>query len=750
MALASVIANPRAGSFADKSAYRKYAAVLSTETTLAGVPDRSDKRILYEVGIRHKTKELALAPLPDGVVTTNTSYPSGALMSELFSGLARKFSNFGGTFELSNLGGVVARIARGLAADSAYPDGVSATDLLGDRELRVHALGTYFSPVSASMETVFVPRIVDTLLTPDVFAVLAHAICGEGGIVATDLVDLDPATRAPQVPHVDEYAFATSAVDALRLLGANMSACGQGELYATALVKGLNDVLSIVGHTDEGAILRDVFRASAFGPPFGGVHTGIIEYAGLPALATGDGNVVAGYCDSLLLSAAALVAHCDPGVVFNHAWLPTVLTASRDGAPYAEAGTETAAADWMGPSNKASLTRVFGPFARQYTQALAKLFGLNAEGGPATALLECGLRNLAPTCRHLRYPVVAPFFWIEPTSLIPHDFTGFAAEVEGFASIATRHTWRELPLWESASRVGRPNEHTSNLVVRFRGARTCGLITHFGGHALDGLAHVKVVQLDPEGIMLPGPLPRSTVRETAVAGSHLGQYLWTRGQSPLPAPAELLNIGETLGLRIAHLGLSDDGYPDHKHIPRSDEILNGVVRATVSGLLGVKPGPLGEHPREARRSRTQAARSLAAAAAGHAHYQTAVEFDLPLLLSAPALGRQPLAASLAGIPATEARGPSSTVAAEAAHDANLDRYTSALPVAALMANDPDHGPKMQPSRAAIATGGVAPTDPATPGHYGGDAISDTSAAGPALAPTATTSGAAPLERAGSN
>nr|WHM28125.1 coat protein [Ustilaginoidea virens RNA virus 7] len=746
MSLSATIAAPRSGSFGSALTYRKYGAVLSTSTQVNGVTDTSNKRILYEVGLRHKTLVGALAPTPDDVIACNTAYSTRDSTSELFNGLARKFSNFTGNFEAANLVGIVVRVARGLACDSAYPEGVSAGDLLGGRALRVHALGTYFAPVSASAETVFIPRIVDTVMSPDVFSVLCHAVCGEGGIVATDALEVNPATRAPIVPDVDAYAFAPACVDALRILGSNMAMTGQGELFALGVVKGLNDVLSVVGHTDEGGVTRDILRQCATGVPFGGIHAGLPEYTGLPALATCEGSVVAGYCDSLLLSAAALVAHCDPGVTYCGSWLPTVLTASRSGEEYKQSGETTPAAPWMSKANRGSLRRVFEPFARTYTAGLAKLFGLASEGGPAAQLLTSGLMGLGDTNRHLNYPVVAPFFWIEPTSLIPHDYLGTQVEKEGFAAACTRYAHREIPLWETATRTGRGGEHASNLLIRFRGARACGFLTHFWGHAEDGVACVRVRQVDPEGVLLPGPVPLGTVAATVRGGCHLGELLWRRGQSPLPAPSELINLGESIGVQVRHFSLDDEGHVATNHCPSDREVVAGSVVATVSGLVGLAPGALTEVPREARRARTQAGRSLSAAVAGMARYGSPVVDDLPILLSAPALPRRAQMEKLDSTPVSEGSGQMLVREAEAAHQRDVSEPNEGLPLAAVMSAAADSGPRSSLSHRP-GGGAVKPTDPANV-RADPAALSETSAVGPAPAPQLSTTGAAPSERAG--
>jgi len=93
-----------------------------------------------------------------------------------------------------------------------------------------------------------------------------------------------------------------------------------------------------------------------------------------------------------------------------------------------------------------------------------------------------------------------------------------------------------------------------------RSARTSGFIAHFNGHAQDGLGAVFPRQLDPGGIIHPGNnVAQPEVRDRLDAQVDMAGYLWTRGQSPFPAPAELVNTGLSMGLMVRHMSVADDG-----------------------------------------------------------------------------------------------------------------------------------------------------------------------------------------------
>ncbi|KAL8449880.1 hypothetical protein Emed_002843 [Eimeria media] len=56
------------------------------------------------------------------------------------------------------------------------------------------------------------------------------------------------------------YGLWRNILDALRLLGAIYDRAGGGELFAFALAKGLHSVNTVVAHSDEGGLMRDILR----------------------------------------------------------------------------------------------------------------------------------------------------------------------------------------------------------------------------------------------------------------------------------------------------------------------------------------------------------------------------------------------------------------------------------------------------------------------------------------------------------
>lgn len=613
--LASVLAQPRGGTIGTHATYRRYKSNVRTSATLGGNEDSRMTQILYEVGRVHANKGQALARPPDNAVLIDAAYPTASALAEDFVGLAKKFTNFSASFEFSALAGVVERLARGLAAVSVFGE-VTSTDLRAGRALNVNALGTYDGPVNSLVNTVFIPRLVNSALTGDVFAVLVNAVAGEGANVATDVVELDAITRQPIIPFIDAAGLPRAIVDALRLLGANMIASDQGPLFALAFTRGLHRVLSVVGHTDEGGITRDLLRTGHFGVPFGGIHYGLETYAGIPALSSNNQMDVSAFTDSLALTSAALVAHCDPGEVYDGRWLPTFYLGTSADDITGRPGDDQEGTANMANRNRAQLLSGVPKFSASYVPALGRLFA--ADGNPSVAMsfFNASSSQLGMDPRHLRYASVSPWFWIEPTSLLPHDFAGTIAEEEGFASHGGRDATRTKLAWEDIAAAGPGDTSFSGYHVTFRSARTAWFFLHWLGNPSNGLGAISVRQLDPNGIVHPGPnAANPQVRDRVEAGDPWTGYLWTRGQSPFPAPSELLNLSGTVGFFVKHVTFDDEGIPFVEHVPTRNEFLDTSITIAVGRPVGLPNGASNNPGADVRRAKTRASRELSAASA---------------------------------------------------------------------------------------------------------------------------------------
>ena len=630
------LATPKGSTISDDKTFRRYAAGVQTTARIGGNTDISNRKIVYEVGRAAKSIKDALSGRSDSTLTIESSYPTGSILAADFEGFTKKFSNFSASFAVTNLAGVVERLASTLATVSVFPN-VSTNHMRHGNAFKLIALGVRDVPISAADDTVFIPRLIDNVIAPDTFAAIASAVCGEGSQIATDVVALDSNTNTPIIREVEGAALAKACVDALRILGSNFSAADVGDLFAYAVTRGIHRVVSVVGHTDEGGVIRAVLRKSAFSAPFGGIHYGLAPYVGLPALASTSSASIACYVDAIALKTAALVAHCDPGVQLNGAWFPTVVASSHKADEKLPGETQDGT-DSDSASNFLGLMSSMGDFAEIYTRALAKLFLFGSSSGLAALHMQAAAGCLGNTERHLKYSSVSPYYWIEPTSLIPRNFAGSVCEAEGFASYASVSTPTTLPGFEEIYAYGQGSTSMSGYVIKFRGARASPFLAHWNGNALNGLGSIQVRQLDPNAVVHPGKdTDNEQVRARVESSQPLSKFLWTRGQSPFAAPGEFLNIAKTMGIMALHNTVDDEGDMKMSHIPQSFEFLDTTVTFHVSRPSGIKSGGSNTGTSTCARARTRATRELAAAALRSQMFGRVDVIDMPVLTSAPPL-----------------------------------------------------------------------------------------------------------------
>ncbi|AAD11600.1 coat protein [Sphaeropsis sapinea RNA virus 1] len=733
--LAAVIASPRGGTLltaptkkgkekkAPLATYRRYRANIRTESTIAGNVDARVAGIQYEIGARYERVGEAFAPVPEEQVLFEAAYPSSAALAEDFVGFARKYSNFSATFAHSSLAGLVERVARTLGALTVFPSGTFDQDAIrGGRPLMIAALGTLDGPVNSLAGSVFIPRLVDSVISPDVFTILINAAAGEGSRVITDVLELDATTRRPIVPTLRDSSMLLPCVEALRILGANMAACDQGPLFAFALVRGLNAVLSLVGHTDEAGVTRDIFRVSGFDIPFGGIHFGLEPYAGLPAVASNAGADACCYVDALLMTSGALVAHCDPGQEYGGRWFPTVLQGTGPDTAEVRPGQSQEGTADMANRNRGLLASSMPRFAEHYARGLGRLFAIEGDARIVVNILSASARLLPDNCRHLRYPSVSPYFWVEPTSLLPPDFLGTAAELNGCGSLAMRGTSRTRQAWEDIERVGDEDVTFTGYNVAMPFARSSWFLIHWLNHPANGLGALRVRQLDPNGVIHPGPCADNPdVRDRVEASLPITDYLWVRGQSPFPAPGEFLNLTGTLGLLARHLTMDDDGIPTEEHLPTGREFRDTAVTVVAGRPVGLPNGAHNAYDSQARRARTRATRELAASAARARLYGRATVAEMPILTSAPVLRAAPPRPE--AVNPMEGGGPGHDLARHSGmgrHTYPPDREQRGDPAVPVPQHQALRAPQMPRPGPNPQGGGVIPPPPPLPPSGGGD------------------------------
>lgn len=615
--LTGALAGNSTGLIHNDQTYRRYRSGLSIGLYEHGSLNYKRRSIFYEVGRRHGRLRDALRyqHADDGIFAVDASIPINPAQAANFEGWARKFSNFAPQWEMMDLCGMVERLAKGIAAQSIFGE-TGTAQLRGGQELRVVALGTLDSPQTASTSSVFIPRTVDSVGNDHVFAVLVASANGEGASVTTDVLRLDPATNEPIVPAVTGVAFAQASVEALRILGANFEESGAGDLFAYALTRGIHAVTSVVSHTDEGGWFRGVLRSGCFRVPYGGINQGLREYPALPPLAGAGPSCVSGWVDAVALKTAALVAHCDPCVTSSGGLYPSVFISTQgeigsSGRPE-EAGTD-ADARAIGRQLSGDGSR----FAPTYIRGLLKIFGRATNSGVAEAHFCTVLSQYMyeGVDRHLRHKTVAPYFWIEPTSLIPANFLESTAERAGFGALTTPGVETDQPYFERVREVDHgKNANFSTIAFKMRTARTSGLVAAYAGTPAE-LSGIRLYQFDEESVVLPGDHgpTNGSVSQKHLAADPISSYLWTRGQSPIPAPAEFINTQGSYAAKYKIVDWDDDFNATLGDIPEAWEMENHAIKWRVTVPTSLSSGPSNAADSDAKRARARAAVALAQA-----------------------------------------------------------------------------------------------------------------------------------------
>lgn len=81
---------------------------------------------------------------------------------------------------------------------------------------------------------------------------------------------------------------------------------GEGGIGALAFIRGIHEIVNVVGHTDEGKYMRHVVRQNKYAAPFGGIYIrGKDLYVRLPAIL---GDNLRAWCAVVNTSWSQLVA----------------------------------------------------------------------------------------------------------------------------------------------------------------------------------------------------------------------------------------------------------------------------------------------------------------------------------------------------------------------------------------------------------------------------------------------------------
>lgn len=537
------------------------------------------------------------------------------------------------SWEYCDFAGTVHVLAAWLGSLSWTPS-AKLSDLCDISKIRLVPVTNLEDSAALANNATFISQMVCGRPGSGAYWALVAATSAAGSTVATDRALL-AGTEAPRFYCRSGHQLWRDILDALAVLAELYDRGNGGEIFSWAFFKGLHYMSSVVAHSDEGGLTRDVFRECHFPPPYGGLPPDSPMHSGLPTVA--DNAPYSSLCaitDSLCLASAAAVACCAPLVTLpNGSRRPVIIDSGMEfedianpvtpikGSPPEAVAEHRKQVEKVLKARHEHVNRLTGPlldayfeFAEYYMPGLAKILGLAATGEREQACRSWVVQSLDlvlsdASNRHLiKNVALAPFYWVEPTTIFARGYFGTIADVEGWGSYGAgqqllRERW--LPGVEPVDRATAAWRYYE---IDFEGARRSLWMSALAGHKDDGLAQIHFKRLDPEALALPGP----KVSETGLVDAFsrracLADYLWTRGQCSLPHPAEFVHYNSKVVIAVNHYKPAEDNWL--AAVPSVNELKDAVLECRFTAPVGLKTG---EANSEQRFFRVLRSRGLAA------------------------------------------------------------------------------------------------------------------------------------------
>jgi len=526
-----------------------------------------------------------------------------------FNSMARKYVGFSGDFGQMDLSGVICRLGMFIALYTTTGEG-RICDLTNGEEIRVSAIGFGTEPVTNGSGNVWLPRCTDDPTSPHTVFALAAAITGAGGTLVTDMLAVSTDNR-PILPVIDGDGLVQGCYHALRLIGSNYHQQDAGGVFAYALMVGIHSILTVVGHTDEGGYMRQVLRQMKFDTPYGGIRSDLRTWEGLPRPSRNHLNGWTCLIDNIALVTAACSSVSDPCVAIEDRVYPTVITSIA--TPDGRAGLNSTGTSTDALNIGAQLAGISNRYTNNMLLGLCKIFDFS------TANIDIAVRHYDASfsCaamradRHLYYPSVAPYYWIEPTGILNDLFEETTASRSGFGPLCKIGENKEYRMVERG-KVLETEPHTSVVQFQHRSMRTSHFITHLTNSREDGVANYRLIGCDAEQWVAVGG-DGTAIHDRMLAQASLDQYMWERTDVALRAPGEGLYIGKGTRWLVQNNVMDPTSWRGQAtHSFEDEELVDGTVsygvtRLTSIGIHGIGPS------KETKRYATSAGRILCGA-----------------------------------------------------------------------------------------------------------------------------------------
>lgn len=535
-----------------------------------------------------------------GPMDMRAPFQTSELADKSLTAVAAKFSNMAASCRMTELNGVAHQLGKMLALVTIGKEREYTLSVAFSRTNPsecIEQLGSVVTPFDSTNAKVYLPRCLGTSYGANTFWVVVAAILSAGGHVVSDCMEVTSSDTDWRgcYPDLRGAAFTSAILEATKYIIGQGQEAGDASGLLVAFVAGLHTLLSVQGHSDEGGLVRDVLRCASFLPPYGVTTAEPTTITALPVCSpSGPAETSRSSVDVLLLTTAAMVAVADPGCKLDGRVFPTVLGTNEE--------LEDDYGVLMGDTELESLLRQLSKssnaFCKEYTDVLCSAFGVLGR--------DCGeliLRNLFArfvtkcnqdgNARHLRAGSCAPFYWVEPTGLLPLCLSeGRACAAWRGGPIGDRCSDRVIKLVEEKKSITCV-QNIVNLNVDFTWTNTRSnlLFALLDDFAPEVNSHVIIRSLDTNNVIYEGDrgdscLPLATRMQK---GLTMYDILWKRGESPYPHPAEFLNISvRPLGVEIDQV-YYDEGQTKMTGWPTRSVFDSEKYEATITvpGLRGL-------------------------------------------------------------------------------------------------------------------------------------------------------------------
>lgn len=612
--LGGILSNDLPGVNLVSNEYRKYVSSYTTSCQLQKNYDSSIKSIMYEVAqngtFEDYGKKISKQYKDNSLTMISQSFKVLSIFDDEIVSLHKKISNFSGKYEFMDLSGIVFNLALGIA-EFNNTGKLSIKDLRRGKAISIRSLKTAFDPVTSSSNSVFIPKLTNRIMNPATFCAIAASANAYGSTVYTDIIEVD-GTNATITVDFSNGALFEGCLEGIRLIMFMMDKMDCGSLSSFAFTKGLHTLNTVVGHSDEGGIFRDIMREGEFCPPFGAIYfDDSNDFIGFPVPSASDLNSVCAVVDSILLLTAAGVSQCDPCVSIEGRVYPTISVAPDCSSVIIDTDSEEKKRKnkdaFYAKYHKNNLLKISNKFFANYKTFLSNVFGLCDSNDSVIGFMQRSLLDINESNnRHLSHETIAPYFFIEPTTLFSEQYDS-VAENNGYGPISFLNQDTNKPMFENVGLMQDMGEKKL-LCMEFRNPRNSGLMLHLNQHHDNGLANFIPFNFIDSNFSLCGG--EDFPKDKRDAKKVISDYFWGRGQSSVFAPAESNYIGKTISMLVSFSSFNSETYDTNlTHVPHFDE-LGGNVNIKCSRPVRIPNGKLGSFNKKMKKDRTLATIAL--------------------------------------------------------------------------------------------------------------------------------------------